>query len=144
MKKYHLILLTLVLALGFILSQQYSSSVFSGWRTNTDQILLNAFNNKQSNLQVRGQGQTTRLLPDDLKGSKHQRVIVTLGNGLTLLIAHNIDLAPRIKTLSEGDKLEFFGEYEWSAKGGVIHWTHKDPAGQHVDGWLKHQGKIYQ
>ena len=144
MKKHHLILLILVLALGFILSQQYSSSVFFGAGTNTDQILLNAFNNKQSDLQVRGKGRTTRLLPDDLKGSKHQRFIVTLGNGLTLLVAHNIDLAPKIKTLSEGDQLEFFGEYEWSAKGGVIHWTHKDPAGRHVDGWLKHRGITYE
>ncbi|MCQ8888523.1 DUF3465 domain-containing protein [Pseudoalteromonas carrageenovora] len=26
----------------------------------------------------------------------------------------------------------------------VVHWTHKDPNGYHVGGWLKHKGKIYQ
>lgn len=29
-------------------------------------------------------------------------------------------------------------------KGGVIHWTHKDPKGYHIGGWLKHNGNVYQ
>jgi len=60
------------------------------------------------------------------------------------LISHNIDLAPRIDLLEVGDEVEFFGEYEWNAKGGTIHWTHHDPKGRHEAGWLKHEGHIYQ
>jgi len=26
----------------------------------------------------------------------------------------------------------------------VIHWTHHDPQGKHINGWLKYQGKMYQ
>ena len=39
---------------------------------------------------------------------------------------------------------QFGGEYEWNEKGGIIHWTHHDPAGRHADGWLKHNNRIYQ
>jgi hypothetical protein len=82
-------------------------------------------------------------LPDDLEGSRHQRFVLRLSSGQTLLVAHNIDLAPRISSLNRGDKVEFYGEYEWNAKGGVIHWTHHDPSGRHVGGWLKHDSKTY-
>jgi hypothetical protein len=26
----------------------------------------------------------------------------------------------------------------------VIHWTHRDPEGQHVSGWLKSNDRTYQ
>ncbi|MBL7004112.1 MAG: DUF3465 domain-containing protein [Gammaproteobacteria bacterium] len=69
--------------------------------------------------------------------SRHQRFILRLANLQTILIAHNIDLAPRIKKLKVGDIVEFYGEYEWNKKGGVVHWTHKDTKNKHVHGWLK-------
>ena len=84
------------------------------------------------------------ILPDDNDGSRHQRFILRLESGQTVLIAHNIDLAPRIDSLSEGNLVEFYGEYEWNSRGGVVHWTHHDPRGSHVDGWLKHDGQTYQ
>lgn len=102
------------------------------------------FSPSHSNQQLKGSGTVSKILPDDNKGSRHQRFILELANGQTLLIAHNIDLAPKIKNLSKGDTVEFYGEYEWNKQGGVIHWTHHDPAKRHIDGWLKHQGQIYQ
>lgn len=103
-----------------------------------------AFQQKQSNLQVRSQGKVIAILADDQDGSRHQKFILELSNGMTLLVAHNIDLAPRIQNIQIGDQVQFFGEYEYSEKGGVIHWTHHDPSNKHVEGWLKHQGKTYQ
>ena len=103
-----------------------------------------AFKNGTSNVQVEGEGVVTRILADDLEGSSHQRFIVRLRSGQTVLIAHNIDLAPRVAGLQEGDSLRFYGEYVWNEEGGKIHWTHKDPKGSHVAGWIKHNGRTYQ
>lgn len=94
--------------------------------------------------QASGSGTVIRILSDDNDGSRHQRFILRLPGGRTLLIAHNIDLAPRINGIREGDTVEFHGEYATNSKGGVIHWTHHDPQGRHPAGWLQHQGRTYQ
>ena len=94
--------------------------------------------------QVRGSGRVTRILSDDNEGSRHQRFILEVSTGRTLLIAHNIDLAPRVRSLSVGDTVTFYGEYEPNDRGGVVHWTHHDPSGRHVPGWLLHNGETYQ
>ncbi|WP_241242403.1 DUF3465 domain-containing protein [Thalassotalea sp. G2M2-11] len=106
--------------------------------------IQNAYKNRLSNIQIKGEGTVIKILPDDNKGSRHQKFILRLSSGQTLLIAHNIDLAPRINSISNGDNVQFYGEYEWNNKGGVIHWTHYDPNGRHIGGWLKHRGKTYQ
>lgn len=103
-----------------------------------------AFVAPQSGQQTRGTGVVIRLLADDNDGSRHQRFILEVAGGRTLLIAHNIDLAPRVTGLKVGDTVEFYGEYEWNDKGGVIHWTHHDPNGRRVGGWLKHRGRTYE
>ena len=86
-----------------------------------DVLIAEAFRNGRSNVQLGGEGRVVRILPDDNKGSRHQKFLVALDSGHTLLIAHNIDLAPRVDNLREGERLEFYGEYEWNEKGGVIH-----------------------
>ena len=106
--------------------------------------LKSAYENYQSNVQVKGSGTVIRILKDDNKGSRHQKFILKLSSGQTILIAHNIDLASRINSISNGDMIQFYGEYEWNNKGGVVHWTHRDPNGHHVGGWLKHNGSTYQ
>jgi len=110
----------------------------------TDQDIANAFANQQSGLAVSGSGVVARVLSDDTDGGRHQRFILRLASGQTLLIAHNIDIAPRVRGLSVGDSVEFLGQYEWNDQGGVVHWTHHDPGGRHQAGWLKHGGVTYQ
>lgn len=109
-----------------------------------DSLLAKAFSQKLSDIQIQGRGKVVKILPDDRKGRKHQRFILRLGSGQTVLIAHNIDLAPRISSLSVGDIVGFYGEYEWNSKGGVLHWTHHDPQSRHTDGWLEHNNRRYQ
>ena len=109
-----------------------------------ENTITRAFESGTSDIQVEGKGTVIRVLPDDLNGSRHQRFIVQLASGQTLLITHNIDIAPRIDGLEVGDKVRFNGEYVWNTKGGVIHWTHHDPNGRHVAGWIIHNGKTYK
>ena len=103
-----------------------------------------AIRDHRSHVQVAGEGVVSRLLPDDRDGSRHQRFILRLASGATVLVAHNIDLAPRVTAIALGDTVAFNGEYEWNGSGGVIHWTHRDPAGRHVAGWLRHAGQLVQ
>ena len=107
-------------------------------------IIAEAFERELNNVQIVGSGTVVRILADDTKGSRHQKFILKLDSGQTLLVAHNIDLAPRIPDLETGDSVGFYGEYEWNANGGVLHWTHHDPAARHVGGWLEHRGRRYQ
>lgn len=109
-----------------------------------DSPIGRAFSTGASNIQVEGEGIVTRMLPDDLSGSRHQRFIVSLPSGQTLLVNHNIDIAPPIDKLKVGDTVRFYGEYVWNDKGGVIHWTHHDPDGRHVTGWIKHNGQTFK
>ena len=88
-------------------------------------------------------GFVRRLLSDDDDGSTHQRFVIQLSNGQTLLIAHNIDLADRIP-LSLGDRIYFRGMYEWNDLGGLVHWTHRDPLGVEDGGWISHRRKTYR
>jgi len=102
------------------------------------------FEQQQSNQQLEVTAHVIKLLTDDHVGSRHQRFLIKLESGQTLLVAHNIDLADRIETLKKGDTVNVYGEYEWNERGGVIHWTHHDPKKRHIDGWIKHQNKTYQ
>lgn len=109
-----------------------------------DAALAAAFEEQAHDLQVRGSGTVVRVLPNDIEGGRHQRFIVRLASGQTLLVAHNIDVAPRVEGLGVGDSVAFYGVYEWSPEGGTIHWTHKDPNGDHAPGWLRLNGQVYR
>jgi hypothetical protein len=84
-----------------------------------------------------------RLLPDDTEGARHQRFLVRVEDGLTILVAHNRDLAARVP-VQAGDSVVLQGEYVWNPRGGVIHWTHHDPEHRHQPGWIEYHGHRYE
>lgn len=116
----------------------------NGGAVSGDSPVGRAFKNRASNVQVEDEGVVIHLLADDLAGGRHQRFVVRLASGQTVLIAHNIDIAPRVAGLQKDDNIRFYGEYVWNEKGGMVHWTHHDPKGRHTAGWLKHEGRTYQ
>ena len=100
------------------------------------------FHSRRSGVEIEAAGRVVRVLPDDREGARHERFLVRI-EGVSVLVAHNLDLAPRVP-LATGDSVQLRGEYEWNAKGGVIHWTHRDPDGRHDAGWIRHEGRLYQ
>ncbi len=92
---------------------------------------------------VEASGVVTRVISDDNDGSRHQRFILDMRNGQTLLIAHNIDLARRVP-VGVGDRVTFRGMYEWNNLGGLIHWTHHDPMGIEDGGYVTYRRRTYR
>ena len=121
-------------------SQQFKQNALG----NGEQVIRQAFESHSSNIQVEASGKVIKVLEDDTNPPRHQRFILKTDSGVSLLVAHNIDLAKRVENLKVGDSVGFYGEYEWNKKGGVLHWTHHDPQGRHAPGWLQHNGQTYQ
>ncbi|MEM7771162.1 MAG: DUF3465 domain-containing protein [Cyanobacteria bacterium P01_A01_bin.37] len=107
-------------------------------------ILKTASEQHISNLQVLVLGRVAMVLPDDDEGDRHQRFILELPNEHTILVVHNIDMTPRVSDLQVGDAVCVHGEYEWNYRGGLIHWTHHDPDGEHLDGWIERNGEVFE
>ena len=143
MKKLLIFLAIAGLAYGLVQDQDFTASLPAPSGSNNN-ALEEAQSRQLSDVQLAGQGTVVKVLSDDREGSRHQRFILDIGTGQTVLVAHNIDLAPRVDNLNNGDTVEFYGVYEWNSKGGVVHWTHHDPAGRHTEGWIKHQGNTYR
>ena len=111
---------------------------------NAHQLIQEYYTNKTSGKMIVVTATVHRILSDDTHEPRHQRFILSLNSGMTVLVAHNIDLAPRVSGLQIGDTVTVNGQYEWNDQGGVLHWTHHDPKGRRDGGQIEHNGKIYQ
>lgn len=105
--------------------------------------IARAFAAHESGFLVTVEGEVARLLADDRDGSRHQRLLLRLDDATTVLVAHNIDLARRVPVRA-GDRLRVRGQYEWNERGGVLHWTHRDPRGDHAPGWIEFAGRRFE
>lgn len=106
--------------------------------------IASAFANHENMASVNVSGSIVTILSDDTDGDRHQRFIIKLSNAQTILIVHNIDIAPRVAAIALKESIFIHGEYIWNSEGGLIHWTHHDPGGSHEDGWILYQGKTYR
>lgn len=91
-----------------------------------------------------GRGVVERVLPDDTEPPRHQRFFLRDDRGRSLFFAHNIDEAPRVPDLREGDDISFRGEWRDNERGGAMHWTHRAGSGRRKGGWLERDGVRYE
>ncbi len=102
-----------------------------------------AQNNRASHVQVTCTLPVKRMLRPDDKGEKHEKFLLQLSNGSTILVAHNVSRAPSVP-VEAGDIVTVHGEYIWNNKGGVIHWTHASDTPRHEGGYIDFKGQRYQ
>lgn len=95
------------------------------------------------NVEVTVAAPVQKLLRDDTRGRPHQKFLILLSNGTTVLVAHNTGEAPRVP-IAEGDIVRIHGEYIWNRKGGLIHWTHHSTTPRHEGGWIEFNGRRYE
>ena len=100
---------------------------------------------QRSTVEVTADGAVTRVLADDSGPSgTHQRFIIRLaGSAQTVLIENNVTIGERAPVVP-GDNVIVHGEYVWNDQGGLIHFTHHDPAPAHEGGWIELRGVRYQ
>lgn len=111
--------------------------------TSGSERVAQAFAAHESGVVVTVEGTVDRVLADDRDESRHQRLLLRLADGATVLVAHNIELAERVP-VKVGERLRLRGQYEWNERGGVLHWTHRDPRGDHPAGWIEHAGRRFE
>lgn len=107
------------------------------------QHILQAQSNRCRKTELTVGAFVARLLPDDRKGLPHERFLIGLSNGSTVLVAHDTAMAPYVP-LHAGDYVVIHGEYKWTEKGGILHWTHHSDTSRHEGGWIDYAGNRYQ
>ena len=96
-----------------------------------------------SHVEVHINGRITRYLGthNSTSGEHEGFLVMPIGSQTSLMVEDNVNLTGFIP-LRRGDSVELQGQYE--CNDGVIHWTHHDPSGRHVAGYVIINGRRFQ
>lgn len=116
----------------------------SGAAQPDDAAIVQDFQSHRSDVEVTADATVAQVLPDRVSATgTHEQFIIRLTSGdLTLLVEHNLSIAPRAP-VAVGDHVIVHGEYIWNTQGGLIHFTHHDPDGRHEGGFIQENGVTY-
>ena len=112
-----------------------NGAVYDAWRA------------QRSHVEVTASGSVARVLGvHEGYFGRHEGFLLHLrgsaGRGLTVKVEDNIDLTGPIP-LQAGDTVEVRGEYIYDPRGGILHYTHRDPRGRHPAGYILRNGTRY-
>ena len=118
----------------------------AGQQTPNDQAVCDAFAAGRSHVEVVADGVVTHVLgvaPGRV--SPHEGFLMHLASGcnLVLRVEANTDFTGTFG-LAPGQPVTVKGEYEFYPRGGVVHWTHRDPRGRHEGGYVEIGGRRYE
>ena len=107
-----------------------------------------AWSEHRSHVEVTASGSVAHVLGTRAGPSgEHEGFLLHLrgaaGRGLTVRVEDNTDLTGPIP-LQAGSDVEVRGEYVYDPRGGLIHYTHRDPRLHHPAGYVRVEGKVYQ
>ncbi|HUA08549.1 MAG TPA: DUF3465 domain-containing protein [Candidatus Acidoferrales bacterium] len=105
-----------------------------------------AYGSGQSGVEVIGSGTVLALLgTSNGRSGEHEGFLLKLTGqcDLALRIETNVDITGPVP-LQPGETVVVKGQFEDDADGGVIHWTHHDPSGRHITGYVEAGGKFYE
>lgn len=108
--------------------------------------ICRAYAAQEQHVEVLASGTVVAMLGERAGPSgTHEGFLLRLDGGCDILlrVEMNTDLAGPVP-LHRREHIEVKGQYETDATGGVIHWTHRDPRGRHVAGYILAGGKSYQ
>jgi hypothetical protein len=73
----------------------------------------------------------------------HEAFNIRTDHGKTLEVVDNVAIAPRCP-VEPGDRVTVKGEYVADGSHGpMVHWTHRDPGGEHQDGYIDFNWRRY-
>ena len=108
-----------------------------------DSQLVSAIQNRRSlSFLQAAQLTVTQVLPDDNVGLKHQKFVVQTSRAQSVMIVYNLDLCPRVP-VRVGDRVAVGGEFIWSGRSALVHWTHYDPQSRRPSGYIYHNNLAY-
>lgn len=110
-----------------------------------DAAVCAAFSAQRSGVEVVAQGSVTRVLGVQAgRSSPHEGFLLRLDSGCAIVVRVevNTDFTGTIP-FSIGQRVLIKGDYEYYSRGGVIHWTHRDPRGRHENGYVDVNGTMY-
>lgn len=92
-------------------------------------------------IEVRDDGTIVRVLGTrESRSGAHEGFVIRVKGG-TYVVEDNVDLTGPIP-LQRGEGIALQGQLECNDR--VIHWTHRDPRGRHVPGYITAGGRTYQ
>ena len=131
---------------GAVTAAAIVMSSCGGATTPDDAALCSAFRDARSHVEIVADGHVTAVLgvaPGRV--SPHEGFLMRVGSGCDVVVRveANTDFTGEFP-LTRGEPVVVKGEYEYYPRGGVVHWTHRDPRGRHDGGYIEIDGHRYE